>query len=159
KRSRSMATSQTAVFRRIVADHMGLPPVQLRCDARAGDLVRKLREGRASAAVVVDPLGKLIGIITEQDIVQRLAGEDQSVAALMSSPVLTVREDDLLYRAVGFMRRCRLRHMPVVDDRDALVGLLELHDALAVAAGPLVEDIDRLTHEDSLDGLAEVKAA
>ena len=37
--------------------------------------------------------------------------------------------------------------------------MLELHEALAVAAGPLVEDIDRLTHEDSLAGLAEVKAA
>ena len=37
--------------------------------------------------------------------------------------------------------------------------MLELHAALEVAAGPLVEDIDRLTHEDSLAGLAEVKAA
>ena len=57
------------------------------------------------------------------------------------------------------MRRHRLRHMPVVDGAGALVGMLDLHDALAVAAGPLVEDIDRLTHEDSLAGLAEVKAA
>ena len=36
------------------------------------------------------------------------------------------------------MRRHRLRHMPVVDGAGAVVGMLELHEALAVAAGPLV---------------------
>ena len=114
---------------------------------------------RASAAIVLDGADRIAGIVTEQDVVRRFTGEGQPVSALMTTPVLTVRADDQLYRAVGFMRRHRLRHMPVVDGAGALVGMLHLHDALAVAAGPLVGDIDRLTHEDSLAGLAEVKAA
>lgn len=154
-----MAISQTAVFRRIVRDHMAPPPVQVRDDTRASELVLRLRERRASAAAVVDGRGGLVGIVTEQDLMRRLDEPGQPVATLMTSPVLTVRDDDQLYRAIGFMRRRQVRHMPVVNGSGAVVGVLELHEALAVAAGPLVEEIDALTHEDSLDGLAEVKAA
>jgi CBS domain-containing protein len=49
--------------------------------------------------------------------------------------------------------------MPVVDRAGALTGMLFLHDALGAAHPQLVEAIDRLTHEDTLDGLREVKAA
>ena len=81
--------------------------------------------------------GGLAGIVTEQDVLRRLKGAEQPVEAIMTAPVLTVRADDQLYRAIGFMRRHRLRHMPVVDGQGAVVGMLELHEALAVAAGPL----------------------
>ena len=154
-----MATSQTAVFRRIVRDHMAPPPMQVRDDTTAREVTRRLREKRASAAAVLDAGGGLVGIVTDEDLIRRLDDLDQAVASLITSPVLTVRDDDQLYRAIGYMRRHRLRHMPVVDASGAVVGMLELHEALAVAVGPMVADIDRLTHEDTLDGLAEVKAA
>ncbi len=154
-----MTSSRTAVFRTIVSDHMAPAAVAVPVGARATEVVHRVRDCRSSAAVVVGADGDLAGIVTEQDVVRRYEGGDQPVSAIMSSPVLTVRDDDLLYRAVAFMRRHRLRHMPVVDAAGAVVGMLDLHDALAVAAGPLVEDIDALTREDSLDGLGEVKAA
>ena len=154
-----MPTSQTAVFRRIVADHMAPPPLAVASAVPAVEAVSRMRELRASAAVVLDDASHLTGIVTEQDVVRRFEGGVQPVTAIMSAPVLTVRTDDHLYQAVGFMRRHRLRHMPVVDGQGAVVGMLELHEALAVAAGPMVEDIDRLTHEDSMAGLAEVKSA
>jgi CBS domain-containing protein len=130
--------------------------------ASAAEVVGRMGEARASAAAVVDAERRIRGILTEQDIVRRIACRqvgDAPVDRLMSQPVLTVRVDDHLYEAIGFMRRHRLRHMPVVGAGGELLGMLHLHDALAVAAGPLAEDIDRLTHEDSLEGLAEVKAA
>jgi CBS domain-containing protein len=49
--------------------------------------------------------------------------------------------------------------MPVVDAAGGLCGMLYLHDALAAADPSLVEHIDRLTHEATLEGLREVKAA
>ena len=157
-----MTTSQTAVFRRIVGDHMAPPPVVVPPGTGAAVVVRRMAEAAGSAAVVLDAERRVRGIVTEQDVVRRYAAKgstDLPVDELMSTPVLTVRVDDQLYEAIGFMRRHRLRHMPVIDDRGALVGMLHLHDALAVATGPLVEDIDRLTHEESLAGLAEIKAA
>ena len=156
--SGAVTSSQTAVFRRIVRDHMAPPPVTVPIGAMAAEVVQRLRDRRASAAVVVAD-GRLAGIVTEQDVVRRCEGGDQPVTAVMTAPVLTVPADELLYRAVGLMRRHRLRHMPVVEGQGAVVGMLELHEGLAVAAGRMLENIDRLTHEDSLDGLAEVKAA
>jgi CBS domain-containing protein len=154
-----VTTSQTAVFRRIVGDHMAPPPVAVALGTPAVEVVRRMARAGASAAVVVDEADRILSIVTEQDVVRRFMGGEQPVTDIMTSLVLTVRADDQLYRAVGFMRRNRLRHMPVVDGEGAVVGMLELHEALAVAAGPMVEDIDRLTHEDSFEGLAEVKAA
>jgi CBS domain-containing protein len=155
-----MTTSQTAVFRQVVRDHMAPPPVAVAAVTPAVDAVDRMARAAASAAVVLDGVGRLAGIVTEQDVVRRFPGVGQPISAIMTAPVLAVRAGDQLYRAVGFMRRHRLRHMPVVDgEGNAVVGMLELHEALAVAAGPMVEDIDRLTHEDSMAGLAEVKAA
>ncbi len=157
-----MPHSQTAVFRHLVRDHMVAPPVVVPLGATAAETVARMAATAASAAVVVDAEGAIHGILTEQDVVRRIACRrigDQPVDGLMTRPVLTIRADDQLYQAIGFMRRKRLRHMPVVDDGGRLVGMLFLHDALAVATGHLVEQIDRLTHEDSLEGLAQVKAA
>jgi CBS domain-containing protein len=154
-----MATSQTAVFRQIVGDHMAPPPITVAHESGAADVIRRMAAAAASAALVISPDAGILGIVTEQDVVRRFAGGDQPIEAIMTTPVLTVRAGDHLYEAIGFMRRHRLRHMPVVDGQGVPVGMLDLHEALAVAAGPLLADIDRLTHEDSLAGLAEVKAA
>ncbi len=77
----------------------------------------------------------------------------------MTRPVVTVAADDFLYRAVARMRRLGLRHMPVVDAAGRPVGMLDLHEALAAASATMVAQIDRLTQESSIEGLAHTKQA
>jgi CBS domain-containing protein len=154
--------SQTAVFRYRVADHMKDPPVVVGPETLAVDAVEQMSRTRASAAAVVDGRQRLVGLLTEQDVVRRIACRrlgETLVESLMTRPVETVAQRQPLYEAVGRMRRLGLRHMPVVDEAGLLSGMLFLHDALAAAQPQLVESIDRLTHEDTLDGLREVKAA
>lgn len=155
-------TSQTAVFRQLVRDHMAPPPLTVPLDAPVAEVVAAMARTRATAAIVITPEGGIGGILTEQDVVRRIACQpcDGLVAAeVMTASVLTVLDEHPLYIAIGFMRRHRLRHMPVVDPSGRLVGMLALHDALAVANRLLMDDIERLTHEDTLTGLAGVKAA
>jgi CBS domain-containing protein len=159
-----VASSRTAVFRRLVRDHMGPPPLAVAPGTPCREVVAAMARTGASAAVVVDGAGGVCGILTERDVVARVAcgppgASEAPVEALATRPVVAVREDDRLYKAVGLMRRRRLRHMPVVDAAGAPRGALELHEALAAAVGPLAADIDLLTHEDSLEGLARAKAA
>jgi CBS domain-containing protein len=157
-----LASSQTDVFRHLVRDHMQAPPVVVGAGTAVERVVAGMAERSTSAAVVVDGGGRIQGILTEQDVVRRIACRhigERPVETCMTQPVLTVRASDYLYTAIGFMRRHRLRHMPVVDAEGALVGMLYLHDALALAAGARVDDIDRLTHETSLEGLLQIKAA
>jgi signal-transduction protein with cAMP-binding, CBS, and nucleotidyltransferase domain len=77
----------------------------------------------------------------------------------MSQPVRVIRDQDLMFHAVARMRQAGLRHMPVVDDRDCLVGMLTLDGALAQINGQLVDQIESLTRPDTPEGMAEVRAA
>jgi CBS domain-containing protein len=112
-----MTSSQTAVFRQIVGDHMAPAPIAVPTGMPAVEVVGRMAEAEASAVVVVDARRAILGIITEQDVVRRVArsASDAPVQTLMTSPVLTIHADDHLYEAIGSMRRHRLRHMPVVD--------------------------------------------
>jgi len=77
----------------------------------------------------------------------------------MTTPVVTVERSDYLYHAVAFMRRCGLRHIPVLDDEGVVCGMLSLSEALGFLSEQTMGLIDVLTHEESLDGLKQVKSA
>ena len=119
-------------------------------------------EAEANSALVADSDGRLSGIVTEQDVTRRIAlatGGDEPIGDFMTAPVQSVREDDYLYTAIAAMRRYGWRHMPVVDADRRPLGMIRLKDALAVAAEQTVDLIERLTHEGTVEGLREVKAA
>ncbi len=152
----------TAAFSELVRDHLDRPPPELPRDASCGDVVRVMRESLASSVLIVDREQRILGIVTERDVAQKMAYRLDAgipVNQIMSSPVLTIREDDYLYHAISIMRRRDLRHLPVVDRARRVTGVLHLHRALAQASCRLMEQIDRLTHEETLEGLQQVKSA
>ncbi|MBT6912550.1 MAG: CBS domain-containing protein, partial [Rhodospirillaceae bacterium] len=102
------------------------------------------------------------GVLTEQDVVRRIAFRLEDSAALdgvASRPVRVIRSGDLMFHAIARMRRAHLRHMPVVDDRDQLVGMLTLDGALAAINSQLVDQIENLTQADDPAGMTLVRAA
>ena len=154
--------SQTAVFTRRVRDHMGPPAVTVPPDTSCEHVVRLMRKSSVSSAIVQNERGRLCGIITEQDVVRRIAyvlAPDSPVREVMNAPVETVAESDYLYQALARMRSRRLRHMPVIDAGGRVVGILQQHEALAASAGKMMHLIERLAHRDSLQGLKETKSA
>lgn len=121
-----------------------------------------MARGAADSVLVVGSDGAIRGIVTEQDVTRRIAFQragDAPIETVMTAQVRTIRERDYLYHAIAYMRHSRLRHMPVVDDGGQVVGLLNLDEALAASSEQLVGLIDRLTHEETLAGLKEVKTA
>lgn len=161
---RSQGSPRTAIFSMIVREWMrperevlAIPP-----ETSCGEMIERLVATRAGCAVVVDPNGRPIGIITERDIALRLiyrVPPTTPVEEVMTRPVMTIRRREYLYHAISWLRRHGLRHMPVVDRHGRLVGLIYLHDALAAASQQLMGQIDRLSQEGTLEGLKEVKAA
>jgi signal-transduction protein with cAMP-binding, CBS, and nucleotidyltransferase domain len=134
----------------------------VRPGTRTADMIALLAAEKATCAVVVDANGRPVGIVTERDIVRRITYRvpgEAPVESVMTTPVMTIKRSDYLYHGIAWMRRHDLRHMPVVDRQGRLAGILYLHDALAVASDRLMKQIDRLTHEGTLEGLKEVKAA
>jgi signal-transduction protein with cAMP-binding, CBS, and nucleotidyltransferase domain len=152
--------SQTEVFTRIVRDHMAPPPPQVVPDTPCAEAVRRIVAAAASSAVVADDAGLPVGIVTERDITRRLAFQaatDTAIGEAMSTPVRTIRDSDFLFRAIAEMRRHGLRHMPVADDGGRIVGILHLHVALSIAASRMVEEIDLLAHEGTVEGMTRIK--
>lgn len=154
--------SQTQLFRRRVGDFMGPAPLALTTGDSVKDAVGAMTAGRAACAIVVDGDQRVVGIITEQDVTRRIAFRatpETPLSEIMSEGVKTIGADDYLYRAIARMRRFGHRNMPVLDGIGRAVGHLDLHDALADISAATVERIEHLTHEGTLDGLREVKAA
>ena len=153
---------QTDIFRRVVRDEMRPPPVLVPPGTTIGQAVKRMAEGEVSSAVVIDGAGRPKGIITEKDVVRRIVWQvppDQAVDTVMTSPVATVGTDDHLFHAIALMRRRRLRHIPVVDPTGSIAGMLALDDALGFLSGQTLSIIEQLTHEESIEGLKQIKQA
>ena len=153
--------NQTAIFSKLARDFMRTPAIAVTGGTSCLDALTKMTESDRTAVTVVDSDFRPIGIVTERDITRRMTFRvppEAPVDDLMSRPVLAIEEDEYLYHAIAHMRRRKIRHMPVVDAEGRLVGILDIADAVAVAAGRLIGQIDQLTQENTVDGLRETKA-
>jgi PAS domain S-box-containing protein len=106
------------------------------------DYVDNVHQEARSSCVLVMEGEKVIGIMTERDVV-RLSAQQRSlnivtVREVMASPVLTLREADFtdLFSAVNLLQQCRIRHLPVLDVDDRLLGLIT-HESLRQLARPV----------------------
>lgn len=83
---------------------------------------------------------RLVGMVTDRDIVLRGVAQQRDPASLrladvMSANVRCVREGDDVDMVLGEMGDAQIRRMPVVDDRDRLVGIVTLGDIAAKDTG------------------------
>lgn len=99
------------------------------------DAVRALGERRIGALVVSGDGRAIEGIISERDIVRAAAalGEsslDRSVGSVMSTDVITCAAGDGVDRLMSLMTERRIRHLPVVDERGHLTGIVSIGDVV-----------------------------
>src|SRR5690606_11652096 len=120
-----------------------------------------VQQGNTSA-LVVDDAGRAVGIVSERDVLRRIAfrlAPETPVEAAMSAPVLAVREDDYLYRAVGIMRAHGVRHLAVLDREGRPVGMLHRFEAYAAASSRLLAAVETLARGEDEAGFAATRAA
>ncbi|MEL6640197.1 MAG: CBS domain-containing protein [Pseudomonadota bacterium] len=96
--------------------------------------VQILRDKRIGALVVVDEGGNLAGILSERDIVRKLADTPgqtlpQTVADNMTAKVVTCAPSDTLIIVLRRMSDGRFRHMPVLEN-GALKGMITIGDVI-----------------------------
>lgn len=86
------------------------------------------------AVVVADVQGRVLGILSERDIVRAVAtrggdGLDDAVSIYMTTRVITASEEDTVLATVEKMTSGRFRHLPVVKDGQ-LAGIVSIGDAV-----------------------------
>ncbi|MEM8676230.1 MAG: CBS domain-containing protein [Cyanobacteria bacterium P01_G01_bin.67] len=85
---------------------------------------------RRSSCALIMLEGELQGILTERDIVKltakKLAFDSVVVAEVMTQPVVTLAKNNLkdIFAALFLFRRYRIRHLPIVDDTNRLLGVV-----------------------------------
>jgi CBS domain-containing protein len=101
------------------------------------DAAMLMNEHKIGCLVVLDA-GRVIGMFSERDILQRVVvprrdpGETQ-VADVMTMEVICCRLHTSLDEARGVMKNRRIRHIPVMDDGDQMCGLVSIGDLNAHA--------------------------
>jgi CBS domain-containing protein len=143
----------------VVRDVMSTPVVSVTRDASYKELAARLFELGVSGFPVVDDDGKVIGVVSEADMLAKEALENgyhglrgmvaaivhraerrkagaATAGELMTSPAVTVAADDTVEHAAARMYTRRLKRLPVIDATGQLVGIISRSDLLAVFDRP-----------------------
>ncbi len=97
-------------------------------DNRSEEIVADYRVN-SSCALVMDK-SELLGILTERDIVRLTAEEIEfesiTVAEVMTKPVVSLSKNNFkdIFAALFLFRRYRIRHLPIVDENNHLIGII-----------------------------------
>jgi CBS domain-containing protein len=113
--------------------------------ATASKLLSKHRIG---ALVVLDAGGRLVGILSERDIVRMMSDRGSSalrlrVAQVMTRKVSTCDVNDSISSVMDRMTKGKFRHMPVLDN-GRIAGLVSIGDVLKLHIETLGEQVHQL---------------
>jgi CBS domain-containing protein len=116
-----------------VADVMTKDVKTVRPDAAIRDVAEIMHKEDVGVVPIVAEDGRLFGLVTDRDIVVRGISAGKPLEALRAQDVATTDIEvasarDALSDVISLMGRQQIRRVPVVDDRDRLVGIVSLAD-------------------------------
>ncbi|MFJ8112003.1 CBS domain-containing protein [Streptomyces sp. NPDC096132] len=158
---------------RIVGEVMTVDVVEAHPETSFKDVVRLLDRHRISGLPVVDDDDKVVGVISETDLIRRQAARSSdgrvrrfrmrplgrsarradalaratTAKELMSTPAITVHPEQRIADAARLMERHGVERLPVVDEEDRLIGIATRRDLLRVFLRT-DEEIGREIHDE-----------
>lgn len=104
-------------------------------DTSLAEVAKRMRAGDADSVAIMLG-GRLVGIVTERDLVRAIADavnpQQTKASVIMSADPATVTADEDVDMVAVKMMRLGVRHLPVVDSKGAPVGLISARDLVAV---------------------------
>lgn len=104
--------------------------ITIRPNATVRDAARQLADYHISGMPVLDDMGRMVGIITEADLISK---DGKTVADLMSERVVSVREDTSVDEIAQILTSNRFKRVPVLRD-ERLVGVVSRADIVRMMA-------------------------
>jgi CBS domain-containing protein len=116
-------------------------------EASVQDSLKLLVKYNIGALVVIDENERLVGILSERDIIRRAVEENDifslPVNQLMTKEVVVCDSKEDLMSVAHMMTEKRFRHVPVVDGKK-LVGIVSIGDILKAQRDQFLGEIDTL---------------
>ena len=127
-------------------------------DTAIEEVARLMRDHDCGEIPVVesDAASKLVGVVTDRDIVIRLIAQGQDVrtataASCMTQPALSLPRDAQVSDAIEMMQAHQVRRLPIVDENGIVRGIVAQADlarwATSEQAGDLVRDVSEPTRQ------------
>jgi CBS domain-containing protein len=155
-----------------VKDVMSTHVIAVRQDAPYKDMAAMLHEQRVSAFPVLDDDNKVIGVVSEADLLTKEAVNDSmpgaldsilrrreyaranalTAAELMTKPPVTIAPNAPVSQAARLMYSRRVKRLPVTSDDGTLIGIVSRADVLSVYNRPDA-DIEREITQDQILGM------
>ncbi|WP_189449549.1 CBS domain-containing protein [Streptomyces abikoensis] len=138
---------------RTVDELMTRNVVRVRPDTPFKEIVKELADNDVTAVPVVDPNGRVVGVVSEADLMRKAAdqpdpfghvpvpnleawerakAEGARAEELMSAPAVCARPEWNVVETARLMATQNVKRLPVVDETDKLVGIVSRADVLRV---------------------------
>jgi CBS domain-containing protein len=108
---------------------MPTPPHQIGSIRPVAEAVALMKQNKVGCLVVRDG-NHLVGILTERDLMVRVIAQGRPlntpVADCMTRDPVTVSEKESIRSAIERMQHGNYRHLPVLDEKNQLVGILSI---------------------------------
>ena len=120
------AEATAGLVRSVMEDNLShldqMETLTVRPEDPALEVARRMRDAQTGCALVLDDQGKLVGIFTEHDVLNKLMGAEGeargqiAVNELMSGNPEALRESDSVAAALNKMAMGRYRHVPIARE-------------------------------------------
>ena len=104
-------------------------------DTPISEIATALKERSIGAVPIVDNANKLVGIVSERDIVTKLVVEAKdadltTAKEIMTSEIIAAKLNDSIDSIIAIMKNKNIRHMPVVNEDNILTDFFSIRDFL-----------------------------
>ncbi|MBR0568655.1 cyclic nucleotide-binding/CBS domain-containing protein [Azoarcus sp. L1K30] len=138
-------------------------PVTLGCEATAVDAARRMTDDGVSSLLIMDAAGsadeppRMAGILTDRDLRVRLLsqrlGHDTPVSEIMSSGLVWVEHNQLVFEAMLQMLRHNVHHLPVLRNHRP-IGVIALSDIIRYESRNSLFVVSSIFRQQGVDELA-----
>ena len=120
-----------------ILENKGKEVFSIHVDAIVSDALQVMNDKNIGALMVLDSRQEIQGIVSERDIMRNCYRSQANVKGLAVKEVMTSREKLIVARAeddvndlMAVMTQSHIRHIPVVDEHDKVVGMISIGDII-----------------------------
>ena len=131
-----------------ILKHKGHQVTTIEPTATVADIAAMLTELRIGSVLVTDRANRLLGIVSERDIMRSIAANGARTLEMSAGQVMTptpqvVHPETTVVEAMTIMTIGRSRHLPVID-HEVLVGLISIGDVVMARLMDQESEVDSL---------------
>ncbi len=128
----------------LVSEVMTENPVTIALESTVLDAAKKMHDDDCGILPILDA-GRVVGVITDRDIVVRAVAEEKDLTAtplvdVMSDELVSCASSEKLENIADRMSINDVRRLVVLDDNERLVGIVSIHDLMLNTGDEAVTD-------------------